>query len=124
MCKSKILSVQVCNGLFHFYSIQGDGSKIPGGHSKGISGGSKILKSASLGGKNIVTNIFQGLMHLDGDFQGGCRNYPLFTRMLSIISKGDYQSKVLFVRGLLLTNDSFPRGANMTKFLLPSPLYG
>ena len=95
--------------------------KFQGVIQKEFLGGSKILKYASLGGKNIVTNIFQGLMDLDGDFQGGCRNYPLFTRMLYIISKGDYQSKVLFLRGLLLTNDSFPRGANMTKFLLPSP---
>ena len=84
------------NGLFHFYSIQGDGSKIPGGPSKGISGGSKILKYAFLRGKNILTDIFQGLTHLDRDFQGGCRNYPLFARMLSIISKGIISAKCCF----------------------------
>ena len=48
------------NGLFHFYSIQGDGSKIPGGPSKGISRGSKILKYAFLGGKKYSNRYFPG----------------------------------------------------------------
>ena len=39
------------NGLFHFYSIQGDGSKILGGPSKGIFGRSRILEYFFKGGK-------------------------------------------------------------------------
>ena len=53
-------SFQISHWAIPFYSIQGDGSKILGGPSKEISGGSKILKYAYLGGKNILTNILWG----------------------------------------------------------------
>ena len=59
----------------------------------------EILKYAFLGVTNILTNIFSGLMHLHKDLQGDCRNYPIFTFMLSIISKGVLSSNCYFCGG-------------------------
>ena len=62
--------------------------KFQGVLQKEFLGGQKFLNMLFWGVKNIRTDIFQGLMHLDRDFQGDFRNFLLFARMLSSFPRG------------------------------------
>ena len=81
-------SGQSTMGYSIFTPYRGMEVKFQGVLQKEFLGGQKFLNMLFWGVRAIQTDIFKGLMHLDRDFQGDCRNFLLFAHMLSSFPRG------------------------------------
>ena len=98
--------------LFHFYSVQGDGSKIPGGPSKEISG-----------------EYFPGANAPSQVSKGGCRQCGTLSQMGNVARSGNVSHLGKQFAGLLLQSaawlgNSFPNGKQNIKLYQRKKRYG
>ena len=94
-------------------------AKFPGNFVGKFLGAQKFLIMLPRG-KNILTNIFYGVMHLHKDSRETVGTNLFSYACCVLFQRGTSVLSVISVEGWLLTNGLYPRGGSLSKISLPS----